>query len=329
MIIPFTKVLAQYETEKQATVPLEYFYIKRDKSAFNALLSKFTFGLTTGAGVSFFKHSLDGFGVQQNNGEVPLIFSTGGYPQYSNWFNTSTRDTLSVLPTTFRVSSDSAKLGFKGRGLNIPLKATIHFEWQRYRIGGGYSYEYMTVGNFRPTNFKDQISTFSPAASGGFMKKYFGLLGVSVYRYQSYLLVIDAQVGGFKPSKTFNLGQIQKGIYYNVGASIERDLSEYLKLVVRPSYDIKSFTLTIPESGQAIKHKFHAFYMNVGLSYRLPELKRCPIDGCKAQINHAHGNKEYRSRRHPIHKKQNPYYGENHPSLLKYKGKNKKKLNPY
>lgn len=323
------QALAQYETEKQATVPLEYFYIKRTRSGMNAILSKFTFGLSTGAGVSFFKHNLEGFGIQQNPDSAPFIYSTTGYPQYSNWFNETTRDTLSIVPSTFRVSSDTADLGFKGKGLNIPLKATVHFEWQRYRIGGGYSYEFMTVGNFRPTNFKDQIGEFSPNASGGFMKKYFGLFGVSVYRYQNYLLVIDGQIGGFKPSKAFNMGQIQKGIYYNFGATIERDLSEYLKAFVRPSYDIKSFTLAIPETGQSIKHKFHAFYFNVGVTYRLPELKRCPIDGCRAQINHAHGNKEYRSRIHPIYKKQNPYYGENHPSLIKYKRKNSKKLNPY
>ena len=47
------------------------------------------------------------------------------------------------------------------------------------------------------------------------------------------------------------------------------------------------------------------------------------------QINHAHGNREYRSRMHPIWKKQNPHYGENYPNLIKYKGKNKYKLNPY
>lgn len=321
--------MAQYETEKQATIPLEHFYVKRQKSSINNLLSKFTFGLGTGVGFSYFKHSLDGFGIQQNEGEAPLIFSGNGFPQYSNWFNVTTPDTLSVIANTFRVSSDSASLGFKGKGISIPLKATIHFEYKRYRIGGGYSYEYLTIGNFKPTEFKDQIGTFNPEARAGFMRKYFGTLGAAVYRYQDYLLVLDAQIGGFKPSRTFNLGQIKKGIYYNIGATIERDMSEYFKVFVRPSYDFKNFTINIPETGQSIKHRFNALYVNVGVTYRFPELRRCPIEGCKAQINHAHGNKEYRSKMHPVHKKQNPYYGENYPSLLKYKGRNKKKLNPY
>jgi hypothetical protein len=70
-------------------------------------------------------------------------------------------------------------------------------------------------------------------------------------------------------------------------------------------------------------------YLTVGFTYSLPELPRCFLKDCHAQINHAHGNKEYRSRRHPIYKKQNPGYGENDPTLIKYKGKNKRKINPY
>jgi hypothetical protein len=71
------------------------------------------------------------------------------------------------------------------------------------------------------------------------------------------------------------------------------------------------------------------FFVNAGITYRVPELRRCFLKSCHGQINHAHGNREYRSRRHPIHKKQNPHYGENYPVLIKYKGKNKKKINPY
>lgn len=132
------ELIAQYETDKQATIPLDYFYVKRKKTGI-PLLSKLTFSLSTGAGISYFKHNLNGFGIQQNPGEAPLIYTGNSFPQYSNWLNTTVRDTLPVLPTTFRVSSDTATLGFKGRGLNIPIKATLHYEWQRYRIGGGIS----------------------------------------------------------------------------------------------------------------------------------------------------------------------------------------------
>ena len=111
--------------------------------------------------------------------------------------------------------------------------------------------------------------------------------------------------------------------------TIERELSEYLRLFVRPSYEIKSYTLSLPEGGQSIEHGMNAFYLNIGVTYSIPDLPKCFIAGCRIQRNHAHGDREYRSRVHPIYKKQNPEYGENHPDLIKYKGKNKKKMNPY
>ncbi|MFN7258430.1 MAG: hypothetical protein ACK5TU_00905, partial [Cyclobacteriaceae bacterium] len=119
------------------------------------------------------------------------------------------------------------------------------------------------------------------------------------------------------------------GMYYNLGVTIERDLSEYFKVFARPSFEIKSYVLPIPESGLAIDHSMNAFYINIGVTYRIPELPRCFLKDCHVQINHAHGNREYRSRRHPVYKKQNPGYGENDKTLIKYKGKNKRKLNPY
>jgi hypothetical protein len=115
----------------------------------------------------------------------------------------------------------------------------------------------------------------------------------------------------------------------NGGVTIERELSEYLRVFIRPSYEIKSYTMTLPEVGKPISHNMNAFYFNIGFSYSIPELPKCRHVGCKIQMNHAHGDREYRSNVHPIYKKQNPLYGENHPNLIKYKGRNKKKLNPY
>jgi hypothetical protein len=294
------------------------------------ILSKVTFGLSTGYGSTTFKHELDGFGILQNPNTAPKIFqSTNVASGYSNWFNAAVDSANTVQPGAFRVNSDTATIGFKSKSFNIPLRATLHIEFNRYRIGGGYSFEYTRVGDFEPLSYGDRINNFSPDFSSFFLKKYFGSLGASVYRYYEYLLIVDVNIGGYKLGKNFDAGSIKKGVFVNLGVTVEREMSEYFKLFVRPSYEIKSYKLSIPESSQTITHKFNAFYVNVGATYRIPELRRCFLKTCKAQMNHAHGNREYRSRVHPIYKKQNPHYGENHPVLLKYKGKNKKKLNPY
>jgi hypothetical protein len=323
-------VFGQYKSEKDATIPLEHFYIQRKKvNPIRLLLSKFTVGLSTGYGSTSFKHKLDGFGIlERKSGSQEIFDAKNISSSYSSWVSAvnPSHDTTGIANA---VNSDSTKLGFKSHTISIPLKATIHLEFDRYRIGGGYSFDYTHVGMFRPTGYSTNIQSFKLDKQGFFMKHYFGMIGASVYRYYEYLLVVDANIGGFKLGRQFNMAQIQKGMYVNIGATVEREMSEYFKVFVRPSYEIRKYSIAIPETGKTLTQHLNTFYVNFGVSYRLPELPKCFLRECHAQINHAHGNREYRSRVHPIYKKQNPHYGENYPTLIKYKGKNKRKLNPY
>lgn len=330
-MLGMSAAFAQYENESDASIPLDKFYIKRQGTgSLRALLSKLNWGLSTGVGKSTLRHELDGFGILQNQDSSARIFNeTSISSAYSNWINNSVPVSTTATAGSFAVSSDTAKIGFKSSVISIPLKATVHYEFQRYRIGGGYSIEYTHIGAFKPLAYSNRINNVSPEVSTLWLKHYFGMIGAMVYRYYEYTLVVDANIGGYKLGKKFNAGLIKKGIYVNLGATIEREMSEYFRLFIRPSYEIKSYTLSMPETSQSVKHRFNAFYFNVGATYRIPEIRRCFLKGCHAQKNHAHGNREYRSRRHPIYKKQNPHYGENYPVIIKYKGNNKKKLNPY
>lgn len=321
-----------FSQEKEASIPLDHFYVDRQKaSAFRRLLSKLNFGLSTGYGSTTFKHSLDGFAIYQPASGSPIVFDPNQPARgLTNWFNQIDTTALAINPADFSVNSDTSDIGFKSKSFNIPLRATIHVEIKnRYRIGAGYSFEFTKVNDFKPISYSKQINSFSSDVSSFFLKKYFVVLGASVYRYEEYVLSVDANIGGFGLGNKFDKSQITKGMFFNIGATVEREMSEYFRLFVRPSFDIKSYDLNIPETGQSIKHQFNAFYFNIGASYRIPELRKCFQKQCRAQINHAHGNKEYRSRVHPIYKKQNPHHGENYPTLIKYKGKNKRKLNPY
>ena len=331
MLVEPAIVSGQYKSEGDATIPLEHFYIERHKSgAFRFLLSKLHFSLSTGYGNTMYKHRLDSFGILQEPDSMPKIFDHNNVNlRYSNWFNTVTPNSYAIAPGSFLVNPDTASIGFRSKGLNIPLKATVHVEIGRYRIGGGYSIEYSRVGTFRPIGFTGDVGNFTPAVRSSFLKKYFGMVGGTFYRYDQYLAGADLNIGGYKLGNDFDATLIKKGVYYNLGLFAEREFSEYFKVFIRPSFEIRNYELTVPENGQTIAHRMNSWYINIGARYRLPELRRCPLKDCHAQINHAHGNREYRSRRHPIWKKQNPHYGENYPTILKYKGRNKRKLNPY
>lgn len=329
LVKPGPAALDDAKEQDKSGFPLDNFYAERKKWA-RSFLRHFHFSLSTGYGNSFFSHDLPGYGIYQAPGGSPQIFpGTSTTTRYSNWVNERVLDAPGAVPGAFLVTSDTASLGFRGNAMNLPLKATIHFEFKkRYRIGIGYSYEYMSIGAFSPTAYSDKIGTMQPTNASGMMSRFFGLAGVSFYRLDQYLFTGDLQVGSFSPSN-FDASLASTNVYINGGVTVERDLSEYLRLFVRPSYEFKSYTLNLPEGGSPINHGMNAFYLNIGLTYRIPELPKCFHRQCRIQINHAHGDREYRSRVHPIYKKQNPNYGENHPNLIKYKGKNKKMMNPY
>ncbi len=331
-LIPFAYSFGQ-EPEKpkddeKPMFPLENFYAER-KPWGRSFLKHFHFSLSTGAGHTFFRHELPGFGVIQPKGYDTRIFAMSTGNRYMNWVNTVAADTLTTGPDSYYIASDTARLGFKGGGFNVPLKATLHYEFLgKYRLGGGYSYELMFIGPMRPITYKDQLTGFQPSQNGGFMSKYFGMAGVSFYRLNTFLFTGDVNVGGFKPGNNFTMGLIQKGVFVNAGVTVEKEFAENLQVFVRPSFELKNYTISIPGSGGSIVHNINAFYVNFGVTYSLPALPKCYHKECQAQLNHAHGDREYRSRMHKFYKKQNPMYGENYPKLFKYKGKNKRKLNP-
>jgi hypothetical protein len=318
------------QDEGKNAIPLDHFYVKpRHGSSFlRHALRNFHFGAYTGYGRTYFSNKLDGFGIYQVQGSSPALFTTSTATLYTNWVTNAGVDTSSPIGSTI-AGPGAANLGFKGHALNIPLAGTVHYEFNRYRIGGGYSYELMSIGALRSNVLSDKISDMKPTSSTGFVRKYWGMAGVSFYRWNDYLFTADLQVGSYKLKTNYNPGQVKPSTYFNFGVTIERDLSEYFRVFARPAYEIKSYDLAVDGSGKSIHYNINALYVHVGFTYSIPELPRCFLKDCHVQINHAHGNKEYRSRRHPIYKKQNPGYGENDPTLIKYKGRNKKKLNPY
>lgn len=326
----FNSLHAQYKKESDASIPLEYFYIERQNSGLRTMLSRLHFSISTGYGNTPFRHSLDGFGIVQQPDSLPLIFSNGNVGvRYSEWTREVTPSSDTLRPGSFMVNSDTARLGFGAKMFSIPLKASVHVEFDRYRLGGGLSFDYTRLGPFQPTRYEDDISGYSLDRRSMFVKHYFAMLGATVYEYYDYALVVDANIGGYSLGSEFAGSPMSKSVYINLGVRGERHLSEYFRLFIRPSYEVKSYRLDIPETTHNVQHRLDGFFLNFGFTYRIPELPRCFLKKCHAQINHAHGNREYRSRRHPFYKKQNPHYGENYPELIKYKGRNKRKLNPY
>ncbi len=336
MVLLTTSVTVSAQDDPEPKILFDKFYNKpAPPSSLRAILNKFSLGISTGYGRTNYISDFSGFGLIQKQDTLYAFSSerlatSSIVTGYSNWFNdVETVENIQVNNNDFLVNSDTAELKYKAKARGIPLSFTLHYSFDRYRIGLGASWEFHKINDFNPVNFTDSLRSYSSPVSNATFKRYFMMLGGRVYSYYEYSLVVDAQIGILKLGKNFNSSVIKKGIYFNLGTSIEREFSEYFTAFVRPSFEIKSFTTNLPE-GLSVPHKQSAFFVNFGVYLKLPELPKCKISNCEIQINHTHGGgRNWRSRMHPFFKKQNPHYGENYPKHLRDKRKNRKKVNPF
>lgn len=304
---------------------------------FRSFLSKFTVSGSIGYGVTFHSHEISGVGIIQNPNSAPLIFdntfavtdpiSVG----YNNWVtNPNAIRNIPVDTSSFLLGTDSVSVTYKALGTSIPINISVHYTFGRYRIGGGFSFEPYGNSSYKPNVFKDDLQSFKTDFNVSNYLRWYFLLGGEVFKTKRNMIVVDAKLGTYKlQKKYFNPDVIKRSLFFNIGVRFEHSLSEYVKVYLRPSVEFKNYTVTIPESGYSITNNLPAFYTDIGVTWRLPDRNKCPISNCHTQINHHHGRKNYRSRVHPFWKWQNPDYGQNYPKLLKYKGKNKRKISPY
>ena len=320
----------------QVKTPPGWYHEPKSQSRIRLLLSKIHLEAVTGYNKTYYSHNLEGYGIYQGVNGTRIFRPTefDGVDMLNSsltrWFNTSQGSgPVTTDPADYMVSSDTARLRMRSASPGIPISGTLFFFIDQFKIGGGYLILPEFIADFQLIKFPDPTVRYDPGLNFTFARKYYGMVGMNYYRIQQWVFSADVRVGGWKPGRDFNLGQISKGVFVNLGGGFERELSEYFRGFVRPSVEFKSFTLTVPETSGSIKHKAYNLTVNVGALLRLPEKKKCIIKKCQVQIDHLHGDREYRSRMHKIWKKQNPNYGENYPELLRnkrrYRDKEKKK----
>lgn len=302
-----------------------------ERSVIRKILNQFSLTLMTGYGRTYYNHDLSGFSLLQKGDNLYLIDNadltdpgpnTGWSdwlisPQNSEGLYSSTGDAL--------IHSDTTEIAFKVRGSSIPLLIGLHYNISRFRIGAGLALEYHTVGKFSPKFDESFLSGYSGKKISTLQSRFFGMVGARVYDYWDYSFAVDAQFGKHNRGSAFDKSLMEQGLYLNLGVSIEKNLSEYFRLILRPSYEFSGYTLLLPESQKTIAHKSPMAYLQAGISLTYPEIPRCPIKSCQTQMKHVHYGKEFRGQ--PLHKKQVPGYGENHPELEMYKGRKKGERN--
>lgn len=326
------------------------------RNPFRVFINNFSWTITTGYGNTSYRHDLAGFYYYQdffNQAIRPVTQETlpQNFTGTSNWLNdpviSDEITTIDPFEVPFNrlndpvnnpllqndqvlINTDTTELGFKGGMSSIPINLSVHYDFQDFRIGLGWSYERQWIRELKPTNFENRVRAYTPDFTSTRFTRLYGLLGYKFYQFWYHDFVAELQVGrlGYGPEFT----GVDPGIYFNLGVSIEQNLSEYFRIIIRPAYDIKSYTINLPEGG-SIRHNHNTFFIQAGISINIPEIPRSPIKSDHVQLKHVITDpatgRLMEVRGQPFWKRQNPKVGENHRRLWRYKLKNRRKMNPY
>lgn len=305
--------------------PLETIYAEVDENKLRKIASRITFSFSSGTGDHKFQHELNGFGIYQSDSLGPLLVGSKDPRPTSGVSGWTARPKVNLIKPKpgwgeFNTITDTSFF-FRSRAKGIPLTIDATIQLKTITIGFGIGFD--LIGNHlvfqdfpadsaaRPPLATNLVRPV-PFSRGNFsIRSTYLTLGYDIYRIKRIILRGDLRAGLLSMGRNFDKAFITPGSNFNIGLNFRREFSEYFSLFVRPSVEFKSYKLKPPGLTPEINHRIQTEYLSFGFNYTIPALPKCYVTACRAQIDHPHGNKRYRSRVHPFFRKQNPGYGEN------------------
>lgn len=317
------------------TFPLESIYAERKPERLRKLLHHITLSPSFTVGSARWSHSLDN-GVIYRKGQgnpflfaKPLALQVRAHPSWVTSTDAVDLNVGAIDPDEFLVSADTARLVFAGNAplMNAGLRVSTRV-W-KIRVGLGWYFDRYASATLRPDRFADRIGSTPVGSKAVVGSTWLATADYEFLRRQRFGLAGQVRMGMFKWSGGFSAAGFSPSVTVGAGVEVRWNLSEYLQAFAQPLIDSRSYTISAPETGILLKHRILSPALQVGFHYTFPELRKCYHKLCRVQMNHPHGNREYRSRAHPIYKKQSPEYGENHPEPVKTNRlKGPKAINP-
>jgi hypothetical protein len=299
-----------------------------------SFLNKFSFNLSSGYGRTFYRQDFSDLAYLRNEQGSFLINAESAeegntVTGLNNWFTGAGLQNNIVLDDDFSlVRFDSTDSPLRSGGYSVPINLSIYFNLYRVRFGGGASIEFHNANYTEPADF---LSAYpDPAAFKTTMSRFYILLGYSVYEIYDNAFGVDIRAGRINMGQGFDNNVVVASPFVNIGITAEKVFSEYFRIYIRPSFEIKSFEVSLPANQTfeqtSLTVNNNAFNVTMGLSINYPDLPRSPIPSDKIQMKHyvsdSKGNRLL-VRGQPFWKKQDPKIGELYPELIKSKRKRK------
>ena len=327
-------------------------------------LNKVALTVSWGYSTTNFEHSLEGFYLYQT-GENQFILpklSNGAISDIisgqSDWLNSpkispavnigdsyqigynpieSPVNNLEIDSDYLFIDGDSTAINFRSFWSGIPINIVAHHDFNNFRFGMGVNFEKLWSKPLAVVHGRNHYLSYHPNFKSTDFLRAFGILGYKFYSEWNYAVVGEVMLGKIWSSSEFDDNQINRSLFYNLGLNFEYHFSEYLRLIVKPSYEIKDYVVNVPSNGSEnltrLTHRYNSLTLQMGISINIPEINRSPLKEDHVQLKHvithpATGRLE-EVRGQLIWKVQNPKIGQNHRKLIQYKRKNRKNSNPF
>nr|WP_246538924.1 hypothetical protein [Litoribacter ruber] len=252
---------------------------------------------------------------------------TGGYGYHLHSLNFISTD-YTAYPITFQGEeaapgiSFGEEVNFRGSNFALPVNAGVKIDlFGIATIGGGVAREW---GRMNAPTYNDYA--FNYATHAYVFDKLYGTVGIIIYdarkrasflnwRYRKYSgsntymqaerklrlrqhypwrFILEGEAGQIMIRESFDPNLVATDPFYGVGLRVERDLSEYVKVFIKPNFEVRRMELQNPTLEENQLFIQQLMTLNAGLSLRMPGTKRCKVSGCGVKMKHIHDGVEYR-----------------------------------
>ncbi|WP_323756040.1 hypothetical protein [Roseivirga sp.] len=319
-------------------------------SPIREVLNKFNLQLEKGYGFFLYENELTDVSLVRNpRGDQLYIVpigqesTSGPYNAYSNWFNDLTPTSIYRIDDDSQiVRTDTTSVIYKNSGRVSPLTLRVSFSLNKVdklrlkttgervmsdkemlRVGVGIStgaLKFTNTVNYQEVD--DRIGYFNVPQTKISTTKLFASLTYNAYTFMDFSFMLDAG-GGFWKTKSSDLNQdlVTYDPFFNVGVIMEKQVSKYFKLYLRPSFEMRKYSLS--DAFITTAHSLSLFTIDIGALIKYPTYPRNRHGANRVQMEHVFNGRIYRGR--SIFQPQNPrtgQFGQNKKKKVKYGGRN-------
>lgn len=329
------KKLKPTTDKTELTFPLETIYAVRKPERLRKWLHRITVSPSFSLGMAGWSHRPEGY-LFYRKGTDPAYLIPGSLAPlvraHPAWITATDAVDLNVGaldPDEFLLNTDTAALKFAGAAPQYNPGLRVSVKVWKINLGVGYHWDRFAPAKLRADRFTDELGSTRSGRRSLVGTRWVFSADYEFLRRQRLGLAGQIRGGKYKLYEGFSADFLSTSLAFGGGLEIRWNLTESLQAFAQPSLDYRSFGISSAETTLSIKNRILTVGVQAGFNYNFPELRRCYHKLCRVQMNHPHGNREYRSRAHPIYKKQNPGYGENHPEPVKTNRlKGPKAINP-